>query len=245
MTEPTLGRFYETEFQIRDLGGEQGRTLYGVVVPYGEVATVDDGAGPYRERFAPGAFARSIEERGHKVTLRTQHNRSLFPLGKATRFEESDEGLRGEFRVSDTQAGNDALTLVRDGVVNKFSVGFRGITQKRDGDVVVRTEAALHEVSLVSDPAYSMADVAGIRAKDQILDFASALDEWLSEVDLLEHLRALEPERLALLRSAVESLAPQGMTPTPDDASPTGHGTSINRFHVIADVEKLRSFLNG
>ena len=56
------------------------------------------------------------------------------------------------------------LTLVRDGVLDSFSVAFRPVRDRRENGVIVRAEASLSEVSLVGQPAYEGALVAGIRA---------------------------------------------------------------------------------
>lgn len=143
-----------------------GRTVHGLAVPFGVVAEVSDGYGTYKEEFAPGAFARSIEQRGSKIKLFTQHETRRFPIGRAVHLEERPDGLHAAFYVSATRAGDDALELIRDGVVDAFSIGFAPIHQRRRGDVTVRTEAALREVSLVHSPAYEGALVAGVRSAD-------------------------------------------------------------------------------
>lgn len=141
-----------------------GRTLYGLAVPFGQVATVSDGDGrPYRERFERGAFARSIRERGDKIKLLVGHDIRRLPIGKATTLEERADGLYAEFAISDTSAGNDALTAIRDGLAGSFSIGFAGIREHWDGDVLVRTEVALREVSVTEFPAYSGAAIGGVR----------------------------------------------------------------------------------
>ncbi len=147
---------------LRDAG--DGRTVHGLAVPYGVTAEVSDGYGTYLEEFAPGAFARSIQQRGSKVKLFTQHETRRFPIGRAVHLEERPDGLHAAFHVSDTRDGNEALELIRDGVVDAFSIGFAPVHQKRRGDVTVRTEAALREVSLVHTPAYEGALVAGVRS---------------------------------------------------------------------------------
>lgn len=169
-----------TELSVRATPSE--RILYGTVLPYGEVAEVDDGRGRYRERFEFGAFAKSIRERGHKVRLLVQHDhRGRLPIGKAELLEERPDGLYGEFRVANTTAGTEALTLAAEGIVS-FSAGFRGIGQRRDKDgTVVRTEAALHEASIVGSPAYAGAVVAGVRSTP--LPFSAEAD--LLALDLL------------------------------------------------------------
>lgn len=151
------------------------RIIHGCVLPYGETVTVDDGEGPYRERFEFGAFRRSIAERAHKVRLLVQHDRrGRLPIGKAQRLEERSDGLYGEFRVANTRDGDDALTLAAEGLVD-FSAGFRGISQRRESDgTLVRTEAALSEASLVGMPAYSRAVVAGVRDNERTLSAEAA-----------------------------------------------------------------------
>ncbi len=148
-----------------ELAAGSGRQVFGVVVPYGQVAEVSDGAGPYLERFQFGAFARSISERGTKVKLMTGHDHRRLPVGRAVELREQQDGLYGCFELAQTRDGDDALELVRSGTVDSFSVGFRGIRQRFDGDVVVRVEAALLEVSLVGVPAYAGATVAGVRSQ--------------------------------------------------------------------------------
>lgn len=147
---------------LRDAG--DGRTVHGLAVPYGVTAEVSDGYGTYLEEFAPGAFTRSIAQRGDKVRLFTQHETRRFPIGRATNLVERPEGLHAEFYVSDTRDGNEALELVRDGVVDAFSIGFASVREQQRGKVTVRLEAALREVSLVHSPAYDGALVAGVRS---------------------------------------------------------------------------------
>lgn len=141
-----------------------GRTVHGTAVPYGQVAEVRDWGRPYKERFQFGAFARSITERGHKIKLLANHDSQIFPIGKATELREAQDGLHGAFVIAATREGDDALELVRSGVVDSFSVSFRPIRDRQDGDITVRVEAALVEVSLVGLPAYEGATVAGIRS---------------------------------------------------------------------------------
>ncbi len=179
-----LGRYFQSELVIRDSDtAEAGRTLYGTVVPYGEVATVDDGFGPYEERFAPGAFSRSLEQRGSKIKLFTQHDRSRLPVGQLADYDETDRGLDASFFIPEHGAGNDVLALVKEGIVDSFSVGFRGLESHEDDGVTVRTEAALGEVSVVHAPAYSGAAMAGVRSQFENLP-ADELAEWFSTLEV-------------------------------------------------------------
>lgn len=156
-------------FRSAELTAGAGRTVFGIAIPYGQVATVSDGGGRmYRECFEFGACARTVRERGAKIKLLAQHDHRRFPIGKATSLVEHGDGLHGEFAIPETREGDDVLTLIRDGVLDSFSIGFRGIRERTEGDIRVRTEVALIEVSLVGLPAYEGALVGGVRSQHTI-----------------------------------------------------------------------------
>lgn len=141
-----------------------GRTIFGRAVPYSTPTEIDDGSGRYTEIFAPGAFARSIRERGEKIRLFVQHDQRRLPIGKATELREELDGLHAAFVLPATRDADDALELVRTGVVDGLSVGFVPVRDEKRSGRVVRLEASLREVSLVHSPAYADALVAGVRS---------------------------------------------------------------------------------
>lgn len=132
------------------------REVTGIAVPYGQVADI----GSYREAFAPGAI-RSVED----VKLFWQHSE---PIGKIVEGRDTEAGFEIRAKISDTARGNEAYTLLKDGVINKFSVGFVPLEQTRDGDLVTRTNVDLKEVSLVSFPAFSGASISEVREEQTI-----------------------------------------------------------------------------
>lgn len=164
-------------FRTADLNTVQGRTVHGIAVPYNQIALVNDGAGDYRERVEYGALGRSIAERGHKIKLFANHQTRKFPVGKAVELHEERDGLHAAFEIVNTRDGDDALELVRTGTVDSFSIGFTDVRSHWDGDVLVRTELALREVSLTAMPAYEGAVVAGVRsdAKPLVISRSVAL----------------------------------------------------------------------
>ncbi len=105
------------EIETRDLVAEsidfEERTVTGIAVPYGQQANI---GGQYFEEFVPGAI-RSIED----VKLFYAHEE---PIGKIIDGRDEERGYVITAKVSDTPRGNEVLTLMRDGVLNKFSVGF-------------------------------------------------------------------------------------------------------------------------
>lgn len=165
MEEQLLERVAPADLAIR--GGDK-RTVYGLAVPYDKEATVNDGFGPYREVFRSGSFAKTLRESGgvDRVKFYTNHShrQNKLPIGKAISLREDPAGLVGEFYVSATRDGDEALELVRDGVLDSFSVGFAKVKERASKDgLVERLEVKLREVSLVAHPAYEGALVAGMR----------------------------------------------------------------------------------
>lgn len=163
-------RTYAVDLEIRG----DGRTVYGIAVPFDQVARVNDGRGPYDEVFRMGAFRETIINRsGARVKLMANHDAKRFPVGRATSLREDPAGLVGEFHVSATRDGDEALELVRDGVLDSFSVGFTPVKHQRNREgVVERLAVALREVSVVAFPAYAGAAIAGVRLDPYSIDAA-------------------------------------------------------------------------
>ena len=134
------------------------REVVGIAVPYGQVADI----GSYQEKFAPGAI-RSVED----VKLFWQHSE---PIGKILEGRDTEAGFEIRAMISDTPRGQEAYTLLKDGVINKFSVGFMPIEQTREGSLVTRTLVDLKEVSLVSFPAFQGASVAEVREESTVAE---------------------------------------------------------------------------
>ena len=134
------------------------REVTGLAVPYGQVADI----GSYQEKFAPGAI-RSVED----VKLFWQHSE---PIGKILEGRDTEAGFEIRASISSTPRGDEAYTLLKDGVINKFSVGFMPLEQTRDGSLVTRTLVDLKEVSLVSFPAFSGASVSEVREEQTVAE---------------------------------------------------------------------------
>lgn len=138
------------EFDVR--ADVETRTITGLAVPYGQSADI---GGVYQERFVPGAIE-SVED----VKLFYGHSE---PIGKVITGRDTEDGYEITAKVSDTALGNDVLTLMRDGVLNKFSVGFVPLESERDGSTVTRTKVSLKEVSVVPFPAFAGANITEVR----------------------------------------------------------------------------------
>lgn len=172
------------------------REVVGLAVPYGQTADI---AGVYREQFVPGAI-RSVED----VKLFWQHSE---PIGKILSGRDTEEGFEIRAMISDTPRGQEAYTLLKDGVINKFSVGFAPVEQTRDGDLVTRTLVDLKEVSLVSFPAFAGASVSEVRQEETPVTEVVADSIQTKETDMSENMeldvRAVQDE-VAEIRRELE-----------------------------------------
>jgi len=176
------------------------RTIVGLAVPYGQTADI---GGMYQERFAPGAIA-SVDD----VKLFYGHEE---PIGKVVEGRDTEAGFEIIAKVSDTARGNEVLTLMRDGVLNKFSVGFIPEESQKDGSTITRTKVSLKEVSVVPFPAFAGANITEVR-EEQTAPEAELTNEQekrtMSENMELE-VRSVMDE-VAELRRVVEA----GLTPS-------------------------------
>ena len=85
----------------------EGRTIEGYAATFGNLDRVKD-------IIHPGAFTKTLNERGNKVRLLWQHDQKE-PIGRPLEIREDDRGLFIKAVVSDTARGRDALAAERRG----------------------------------------------------------------------------------------------------------------------------------
>jgi hypothetical protein len=89
------------------------------------------------------------------------------PIGKIIEGRHTEAGFEIRATISKTQRGLDAITLLDDGVINRFSVGFIMDDHKLDDNRNrVVTSARVIETSLVSRPWYDGAVITEVRDND-------------------------------------------------------------------------------
>jgi uncharacterized protein len=117
----------------------------------------------YGDRVASGAFAGSIKTRMPRMLW--QHDQEK-PIGKWLSAEEDDNGLRVKGRLAlGTDQGRNAYELVKEGVLDSLSIGYRTLKSFNEGNVRVLKELDLWEVSLVTFPANDAAVITGIKSE--------------------------------------------------------------------------------
>lgn len=219
------------EFEVR--ADDEG-VVRGIAVPYGDTISVSG----YKERFERGSID-SIEN----VKLFYGHSE---PIGKVLRGEDTDEGFLIEAKISDTARGNEIRTLLKDGVLNKFSVGFEAISDRQEEGVVVREKVRLREVSVVAFPAYDNASVLSVRQDDTANAETNNMEENnMSENDNIAPEVTELREQINLLERKVDSIeAPAIVTP---ECHYRSYGEYIKGYIKQEDkaVDLFRTYTGG
>jgi len=156
-----------------------GRTIEGVVVPYGEAARI---------------AGRSVTfERGsvHPLRARTplllDHDRKQ-PVGVLAALVDGAAGAYARFRVDETPAGDEALTQAASGSRGAFSIGaeLEEYDELAGGALSVRS-AGVVEVSLLAFGAFAGAQVQRVAAGELVEDGAEEEPEDEPEDEPDEH----------------------------------------------------------
>lgn len=152
----------------------EGRVLYGHAAVTGQWTDLEDFVGPYREQVAPGAFKKTLKERGGPVVM-FNHGRDSAtgqkPLGETTVAREDDQGLYIEAALFDTHYVRELLPALEAGTIDGMSFMFDIVAEQwtyasdseSGKDERTIQEVRLYEAGPVVFPAYEQTDV-GIRS---------------------------------------------------------------------------------
>lgn len=151
----------------------------------------------------PGAFTETLSDwsqRGRLPTMKLMHGTAAnpfsgddLPIGKWTEMREDGRGLFAKGRLSglDTDHGRRIYGLMKDGILDGLSIGYRAKRTtplngpaKRQLDVV-----SLVEVSLVDNPSNDRARLTSVKCADEIRTIRE-FEEFLRDVGGFSHAAA-------------------------------------------------------
>ncbi len=160
-------RSFACQLEIR--GSDQGTTIEGYAAVFDNLS---EDLGGVREIIASGSFKRTLKA-GADVRALVDHDPSKI-LGRnkagTLTLREDDHGLKVRIKPPDTTAGRDIVESMRRGDVDQMSFAFSVVAdswQNIDGEEVrTITDVDLHDVSIVTYPAYPDTAVA-VRSLDK------------------------------------------------------------------------------
>ncbi len=245
-------RWYQTKSnggKLKDVD-TTGRTVCGYFASF----NTKDSDG---DMFAPGCFAKSINENSDRIMHLLQHN-TLQPIGRPSVLKEDSTGLYFETPIANTQLGDDVLQLYRDGVYKEHSVGFEMINssaqnwntlQQAQGDsqaepveafVNVIKEARLWEGSTVTWGANANTPLTAIKSQIINLTSANILDEALERSTLIYkqlHRGNLHDDTYTLLEIEMKQLQAL-LAARPSDYTVPAQSDDLNVLNTINNLLK-------
>ena len=181
LTRDQIGAQREMFAEIRSK--DQGRGFTGIGVPYNEEIELWG----MRERFEPGSV--ELDAEGVPSLILWQHDQHE-PIGRIVKGTDTDAGFEIDANLSQTARGQEAATLLDDGVITRLSIGFIPqewrieLDEETDTETIVHTKVRAMEFSLVSFPAYSSAAVSSVRHKQEQSRKESTMPESLTRADI-------------------------------------------------------------
>jgi len=164
----------------------------------------------YGDIIQPGAFKAFLaSEDAQRVKLCWQHNFDDV-LGPITEMREDERGLWFRAMISNTTLGKDAATLIEDGALNEFSIGYtaREAEFPTDGSAErVLTDIYLYEISLVSRAANPKATLEGVERKTDETTTTINQNNAEMEKEMQEKLDAMAAEQQNLEQRFAEAKA--------------------------------------
>jgi HK97 family phage prohead protease len=197
-----LYRTFSPMLEVRTGANQDGRTIYGIAVPWNAPMRINN---TLVEEFHRGAFAHQFGA-AHRVKYAREHLQLGGTLiGRVSMMRDDAAGQYVEMRVAKTPAGDETLELVREGALPHLSVGFR---ERQDGNmrlaggIVARTKADMFEIASTLEGAYGdLASAAGVRSAEDYRGAGTMLDA-----------------EEANLRAITEEVLAHGLPPLPDHA---------------------------
>ena len=188
-----------TTFEVKKEGGN----LYieGYAAKFGNVDS-------YNDIIRQGAFALFLtSEDAKRVRLCYQHDFDNV-IGVIESMSEDEQGLKFRAKISNTTLGKDVATLLEDGAINEFSIGYKTVKFTMDDQQNIRTleEVYLYEISPVTRAANEQATLQASERKEDnnTKKDSKEMEEEIKKLqaDLAEAMKAKGIAEKALAESA-------------------------------------------
>ena len=156
--------------QIKEIDEETG-TFTGYAAVFGNRDS-------YGDIIEPGAFAKTIADKGGAFPVLWQHD-PWEPIGASTVMQEDEKGLYVEAGVSMEASGKGrlAIDLLKRKAIRGLSIGYQVVQKSIEAGDRRLTEIKLWEFSVVTFPANELALVTGVKSERLV----KALAQWAEQ----------------------------------------------------------------
>lgn len=147
----------------------------GIIEAY---ASTFNGVDSYGDTIRPGAFTKTVAERGpsgsRKIKTLLNHDAwGGLPVGVPQAMTEDAYGLLTSTKMSATQTGRDIYTLAQEGAISELSIGYWPVKftyadETQTGYRRELLEVGLLEYSFVTIPADERAVITGLKSVDDL-----------------------------------------------------------------------------
>jgi uncharacterized protein len=228
------------EVEIRD--GDEGESpkITGIAIRYNRWS--DPIWGSFVERFAPGAFTKTLQESDVRSLFNHDPN---FVIGRTKAgtltLTDTKSALRYEAVPPATTWADDLITSMRRGDIDQSSFAFRTVKDeweepKDEGGLWKRTvtEAQLFDVSPVTFPAYPSSTS---QVRSALVDVGLDFDSLAALVARAQRQIVLSPSDIDLLRGSIEVL--RSFIPAEPAPAPEGHSAEPQAGRSVAHLSRL------
>ena len=188
-------------FDLKAIGDDGSFSGYAAVF-----GNVDQGG----DVILPGAFAKSLKERGSQIPIKWEHDQ-MVGLGMAA---ETDRGLRvdGLFNLktaSGQEAYGNAKFCADNGHMLGMSIGYLPVWDKTSfkGDSRMLGECKLFEATITATPMNEMARLTSVKSGDANTEFVESLKAFACERKAGRTISDATKQRLMAAATAIEMAA--------------------------------------
>ncbi|MFB7641390.1 phage major capsid protein [Peribacillus butanolivorans] len=198
----------------------------------------------FKEVIKRGAWQRAIDN-AKEIHFLAEHDNSKIlasTRNDSLELREDDQGLYMTATISPTSYGKDYYQLIKDGILQNMSFGFRAVKDawRNMGTHFERTvnELELFEVSVVRDPAYSNSTISA-RGIDVVEDIEIPNIQEVKEVKDMNKKALIEKKNdlLRKLEDIAETIEVEARGLTNDEETKT--------TKLKSDIEKLTKKIGG
>lgn len=156
-------------FEIKSI--DDAGHIEGVAAGIGDIDNVGD-------RIMPGAFTKTLADRGGQPVPMLLHHDMRRPIGAWSDLSQTKTGLHAKGKITlASRDGADAHALAKDRALTGLSIGYRVEQERKTADAREIHALKLFEISLVAVPAHDRGRLHAVKSISNVDDIRDLLQE--------------------------------------------------------------------